>query len=271
MKITGKLAVIFFLAAAALSGCSSKNRIEPMDFQAKMELKRPDPAVSACPRILFVGNSHTFYNNLSAMFVNIINCQGHKSDVRELANGYYTLKQYADTDNQGGALLDQTLEKLNWDFVILQENTSKALSSVAEEEMFPPSRILDEKIRAAGGQSAFLMTWAPKDGMKMGMKKQNRETVQSDLASTYLTISQELDALIIPAGVGFMRSTQENPDIDLWDADGYHPSSAGSYLTACILYSVIYQESPEDCSYVADLDSEVARKLQKIAAELVLN
>ena len=270
MKIKAKLAVMFFVAAAALSGCSSKKRIEPMDFQAKIELKTPEPAVSAYPRILFVGNSHTFYNNLSAMFVNIINCQGYEGDVRELAYSYYTLKQYADTDDQGGALLDKTLEKLNWDFVILQENTSNALSSVAEEEMFPPSRILDEKIRASGGQSVFLMTWAPRDGMKVGMRKQNRETIQSDLASTYMGIARELDALMVPAGVGFMRSVRDNPDIDLWDEDGQHPSSAGSYLTACILYSVIYQESPEDCPYVADLDTEVAKKLQKTAAELVL-
>lgn len=274
MKKKKKVILSFLIAAAATAafiGCSAKSAVEPVDFQAKMELKVPDPAAGICPRILFVGNSHTFYNRLSEMFVNIINSQGHKSDVRELSSGYYTLKQYADTDDQGGALLDKTLSKLNWDFVILQENTSNALSSVADEEMFPPSRILDEKIRASGGQSAFLMTWAPKDGLRAGLKKRSCETVQSDLASTYTAIAKELDALMIPAGVGFMRSAQEHPDIELWDKDGYHPSPAGSYLTACILYSVIFQESPVDCPYIADLDAEVALKLQKLAADLVFS
>lgn len=263
-----------FLLIGTLTVCSSckgNSTTEPMDFQAKLDLKAPDPAAGIRPKILFVGNSHTFYNSLSGMFVNIVDSQGRKSNVKELSSGYYTLKQYADMEDRGGALLDKALTSQSWDFVILQENTTKCLSSVASEEMFPPSRVLDEKIKAAGGQSVFLMTWAPKDGMKVGSKKQNREVVQTDMASSYITITDELDALMVPAGIGFMRCAQDNPDIDLWDADGTHPSSAGSYLTACILYSVIYQDSPVNCSYIGDLDKDVALTLQQIAANLVLD
>lgn len=259
--------------AVSLAGCSGavgSAKAESMDFQAKMELKAPDPAVGSRPKILFVGNSHIFYNNLSMMFLNIVNSQGYKSSVKELSSGYYSLKQYADTDDQGGALLDKTLRKENWDFVILQENTSMALANAAEEEMFPPSRILDEKIKAAGGQSVFLMTWAPKNGMKIGLSQKKREAVQANLAGSYMAITDELDALLAPAGIGFMRCAQEYPDIELWDTDKQHPSLAGSYLAACILFSVIYQESPENCPYISDLDQDVASKLQSIAANLVL-
>ena len=85
-----------------------------------------------------------------------------------------------------------------------------------------------------------------------------------------MTIADELDALLAPAGIGFMRCAQEYPDIELWDTDKQHPSLAGSYLAACILYSVIYQESPENCPYISELDQDVASKLQSIAADLVL-
>lgn len=276
MKKNFRTLMIFFitLLIAALPGCSSdggNSATAPMDFQAEMDLKVPDPAAGRRPKILFVGNSQIFYNGLSGMFVNIVHSQGHKSDVKELSSIYYTLKQYADLEDKGGAMLDKTLCNQKWDFVILQESPVKALSSVASDEMFPPSRILDEKIKAAGGQSVFLMTWAPKDGMKVGWKKLDREAVQADLALSYMTIADELDALVIPAGVGFMRCVEDNPDIELWDNDGQHPSSAGSYLTACILYSVIFQESPENCTYVADLDKSVALTLQHAAAELVLD
>lgn len=265
-------AILAFALAASLTGCSAAagTTAESMDFQAKMELKAPDPAVGSRPKILFVGNSYTFYNNLSMMFLNIVNGQGRKCIAKELSSGYYTLKQYADVEDQGGALLDRTLGKENWDFVILQENTSMALSTAAPQEMFPPSRTLDEKIKAAGGQSVFLMTWAPKDGMKVGFKQQKREAVQADLAGSYLAITDELDAILAPVGVGFMRCTQTYPDIELWDGDKQHPSLAGSYLAACILYSVIYQDSPENCPYISELEEDVALKLQNIAAELVL-
>lgn len=263
---------VMLLTAAILSGCSSSHRsAQVMDFQAEMEWKAPSPAAGARPRILFVGNSHTFYNNLSGMFVNIVNAFGHKSDVHELSTGYYSLKQFADPQDQGGAILDKTLTEEDWDFVILQENTSKALSSSAADEMFPSARILDEKIKAAGGQTVFLMTWAPKDGMKNGTKNQKRNEIQSDLAANYITIADELNGLLIPAGVGFMRCLEEYPEIELWDSDGYHPSPAGSYLAACTAYAILYQESPENCSYIADLEPDLALELQHVAAEMVLN
>ena len=268
--ITTIIAAALSVSLAGCSGAAGSSKAEAMDFQAKLELKAPDPAVGSSPKILFVGNSHVFYNNLSMMFLNIVNSQGYKSSVKELSSGYYSLKQYAETDDQGGALLDKTLSRENWDFVILQENTSMALANAAEKEMFPPSRILDEKIKAAGGQSVFLMTWAPKNGMKIGLSQQKREAVQANLAGSYMTIADELDALLAPAGIGFMRCAQEYPDIELWDTDKQHPSLAGSYLAACILYSVIYQESPENCPYISELDQDVASKLQSIAADLVL-
>lgn len=262
-----KMAIIL-LSVVMIVGCSSSQpKMERMDFQAAMELKVPEPAVGDRPKILFVGNSHTFYNNFSTMFVNIINAFGHKSKVSELSTAYYSLKKYADTEDRGGALLEQALSTQEWDFVVLQESTNLTLADFAEEEMFPSTRILDEKIKACGGQTIFFMTWAPKDGIK----KEKREDIQTQMATSYISIANELDGLLIPAGISFMRCAELYPEIELWDPDGHHPSLAGSYLAACTAYAVLYQESPEHCSYIADLDKEHALKLQQIAAELVLN
>ena len=169
----GKRMVLLLLTGLAVlttASCSSGNEAEKMDFHEQMEWKIPDPALGERPRILFVGNSHTFYNNFSGMFVNIVEAKGKKSSVFELSQGYYTLKKFCDLEDKGGALLDKTLTK-QWDIVVLQENSQEALSETADEDMFPYARILDDKIRAMGGQTAFFMTWAPRDGLKDGMKK----------------------------------------------------------------------------------------------------
>lgn len=266
MKKRDKITMILLTAALlGCGGCSSKAQSASlMDFQAKVEWKTPMPAAGDKPKILFVGNSHTYYNNLSEMFVNIAKASGHKSSVRELSSGYYTLKQYADTGDQGGALLDKTLSEQSWDFVILQEHIANSLS---EDDMFPSSRILDEKIKNSGGQTAFLMVWTP----KKGMNHRKPEQIQSKIASNNITIAQELDSLVIPAGISFMRCKEQYPDIELWDQDGQHPSPEGSYLAACTAYAVIFQESPENCSYIGDLDQDLALKLQMVAADTVLN
>ena len=138
-----------FLAAVVLGGCTpggAKKEISQMDFQAKMEFRAPNPAVGKRPRILFVGNSHTFYNDLAGTFARIANDFGQKSDVYELSRGYYSLKQYADPENEMGALFDKTVNGKKWDFVILQENSATAFSNTAEEEMFPYTRLWDEQV-----------------------------------------------------------------------------------------------------------------------------
>lgn len=251
------------------AGCSSGEKTKPMDFQAEVEWKAPDPAVGERPRILFVGNSHTFYNNFSGMFVNIVEAMGKKSSVYELSQGYYTLKRFTDLEDKGGALLDKVLTKQKWDIVVLQENSNEVLSETAEEDMFPYARILDEKIKAQGGQTAFFMTWAPKEGLKDGLKKKSREELQQTMASNYMEIAGELDSLVIPAGVGFMRCVELYPEIELWDADRRHPSPEGSYLAACTAYALLYQESPENCSYIGTLEKDEALKLQKVAADMI--
>ncbi len=259
--------------AAIMAGCSAKegnDQIEQMDFHAQMEWKAPKPSVGERPKILFVGNSHMFYNDLSGTFVRIADAFGHRSDVYELSKGYYTLKRYANPEDELGALFDKTVTGKKWDFVVLQESTGIVLSASVDEDMYPYARTLDEKVKSAGGQTAFLMTWAPKNGIKDGFKKQSREQLQSVLAENYMEISGELDDLVIPAGIGFMRCMEQYPEIELWDADGQHPSPAGTYLAACTAYAVVYQQSPENCTYIGELDSEQAVKLQKIAAELVL-
>lgn len=269
----GKQIVVLLLmglAACMVVSCSSGNGSEPMDFHAEVEWKIPDPALGEVPRILFVGNSHTFYNNFSGMFVNIIKAKGKQSSVYELSQGYYTLKKFSDIEDKGGALLDKTLNKQTWDVVVLQENSQEALSETADEDMFPYARILDEKIRAKGGQTAFFMTWAPRDGSKEGMKKKSREEMQQVMAENYMEIADELDSLLIPAGIGFMRCAELYPEIELWDSDRRHPSPEGSYLAACTAYALLYQESPVNCSYIATLEKEVAVKLQEVAADLIL-
>lgn len=234
---------------------------EEFSFSQSLPLKTPEPAAGENPRILFVGNSHTYTNDLPVIFSEIAGAMGHPADVQEITAGAYTLTQFADETDEVGSVVNQRLTEETWDFVILQENTNDAFSA-AEEAMLPAASSLDEKIRAAGGQTGILMTWTPKDGAGI----MDREYVQSILAQNTIAVSERLDSLLIPGGVGFMRCLEQYPQIELWDEDGMHPSLEGSYLAGCIAYAVIFRESPAGCSYTAELDAETAAQLQEVAA-----
>lgn len=228
--------------------------------------KKPDPAAADGSKILFVGNSHTYVNDLPGVFAEMAAAGGHDVDVYDLTEGMYTLKQFSDPEDELGAVLSDALETETWDFVVLQENTNAALTGKSEKEMFPYARILDKKIQNAGGQTVFFMTWSPKDGAGAI----SRKVVQTLLSESYQEIAKELDALLIPGGDLFMEELSRDESLELWDEDGQHPSEAGTYLTACAAYALFFQETPVGNPYLSGLDGETAGELQQTAESYML-
>ena len=216
--------------------------------------------------ILFVGNSHTYTNDLPGVFYQMAEAGGHKVDVYDLTEGSYSLKMYSNPEDGLGSVLTEALKGENWDFVILQENTNAAIALNAKRDMYPYARELDGMIQKAGGQTVFLMTWAPKDGAGAF----SHEMVQTQLSLGYRTIAEELDALLIPGGEVFETARKQVESLELWGEDGQHPSEEGTYLAACSAYALLFQESPAGNSFVGDLSETVAGNLQEIADAVIL-
>lgn len=229
--------------------------------------KIPDPVVKDGDKILFVGNSHTYTNDLPGMFFEMAQAGGHGVDVYDLTEGSYTLQRFSDPEDELGEILTDALQSEPWDFVVLQENTNAAVAFNAKKDMYPYARKLDEMIKAAGGQTAFLMTWAPEEGAGAF----SREMVQGQLAAGYRTIAEELDALLIPGGEVFAKALEQDEELQLWGEDGQHPSVEGTYLAACTAYALLFQETPVGNPYLADLDQDKAQELQGMAQAFILD
>ena len=229
--------------------------------------KIPDPVVKHGDKILFVGNSHTYTNDLPGMFFEMAQAGGHGVDVYDLTEGSYTLQRFSDPEDELGEILTDALQSEPWDFVVLQENTNAAVAFNAKKDMYPYARKLDEMIKAAGGQTAFLMTWAPEEGAGAF----SREMVQGQLAAGYRTIAEELDALLIPGGEVFAKALEQDEELQLWGEDGQHPSVEGTYLAACTAYALLFQETPVGNPYLADLDQDKAQELQGMAQAFILD
>ena len=192
---------------------------------------------------------------------------GHGVDVYDLTEGSYTLQRFSDPEDELGEILTDALQSEPWDFVVLQENTNAAVAFNAKKDMYPYARKLDEMIKAAGGQTAFLMTWAPEEGAGAF----SREMVQGQLAAGYRTIAEELDALLIPGGEVFAKALEQDEELHLWGEDGQHPSVEGTYLAACTAYALLFQETPVGNPYLADLDQDKSQELQGMAQAFILD
>lgn len=268
---------ILFCLLITTAGCSPavaepSTDTQSMDFQKQLELKKPQQ-VKKEPNILFLGNSFTYVNDLPSVFTQLSVSGGFNPVVDELSDAGYHLEFFADETDDLGKLAYYALENYQWDYVVLQEQ-SRLPTVAAEEMMYPAARTLDQMVRKAGGESVFFMTWSYKEGDEfeaLGKTyKTTREQMQSQLAESYMTIANELDAYLAPVGIAFMRSAEQYPEIELWDEDKNHASPAGTYLAANVFYATLYNQSPEGLSYTADLKPEIAAKLQQMAAQTVL-
>jgi hypothetical protein len=147
----------------------------------------------------------------------------------------------------------------NWDVVVLQEHSTRSITDT--ENMYTYARLLDEKIGEAGARTVFFMTWA---------HETNPEMIE-DLDSVYTAIATELETVLAPVGRAWQLSLQENPGLRLHDPDGLHPNHHGTYLTACVFYSVLWRQSPEGNLFRghSSITLEEREFLQRIAWEAV--
>ena len=152
-----------------------------------------------------------------------------------------------------------------WDFVVLQDRSGGPLE---EPESFERhAGLLNSEIRKQAARTIFYMTWA----------NLTRPETQIVLAEAYARIAQELGAILAPVGLSWEAVHRDKPGFDLHHRDGRHANPVGSYLTACVFYSVLFNTSPAGLPGTfhfkdkkrLDLDKDRALFLQKIAWETV--
>ena len=72
-----------------------------------------------------------------------------------------------------------------------------------------------------------------------------------------------------PVGVAWARAHALAPSLQLWGGDDTHPSTAGTYLAACVFYEALTHRSPIGNPYLGGVDPPTAHLLQQIAAATV--
>jgi PKD repeat protein len=76
---------------------------------------------------------------------------------------------------------------------------------------------------------------------------------------------------VAPVGVAWKYIIDNHPTINLYSADGSHPSLEGTYLAACTFYASVYRKNSTGATYTAGLNPTVAGILQSAADLSVLD
>lgn len=222
--------------------------------------------------VLFIGNSYTYVNDLPATISKISQSLGNRLDYAMSAIGGYTLKQHASNQD--------TISKIKskeWDFVVLQEQSQiPAVYSDAEKDEFimPYARELDSIIHEANpsARTVFFETWGRKNGdSEFSFRIPEVGDYNGDQArinSTYEQLSLGLSATLAPVGKAWSLVRKSHPEIELYQGDGSHPSAQGTYLAACIIYDILFNDRVSGASYLT-LDPSQAKVLQETADQTI--
>jgi hypothetical protein len=217
-------------------------------------------------RILFIGNSYTFVNDLPGMFAKLSGAGGHRVEVGMEAPGGWSLADHVES-----AQTRKAIHSSKWDYIVLQEQSQIPASKyLREQEMYPPTRVLVARVREVGATPILYLTPAHLNGWP-DMELMDYDSMQYQINAGYYGIAQELNVLVVPAGVAWQSAHAQNPELTLWQADNSHPQKEGTYLTACVFYATLFHESPIGISYRGGLSKETAAWLQTIASKTILN
>jgi hypothetical protein len=218
--------------------------------------------------VLFVGNSLTQVNNLPAVFKKLAAASSlHVDvDVSSIAPGGAFLSDHWKRGDVVARLREQRPN-----FFILQGQSTEPLS-VPKSFAYYAGLFKTEADRIHATTILF-STWARpagdpyyKDATSGGAPAE----MQTRLNTAYSSLAQNVGATLAPVGVAWERADSVAPKIQLLDGT-QHPSPAGTYLAAAVLFQTVFKTSAVGSTYYGALPQATAQTLQRIAGEVLLD
>lgn len=212
-------------------------------------------------RVLLIGNSFTFYNDMPEMLHELAAQDPGAKPVFAVARTRSSWTLEGATDDKG---IDTLLHDVHWDAVVLQERSW--MLSFSEDDWlrstYPYADELGRKIDAAGSKGIVFETWGYRHGFDRG---DSYPRMQGRLLDGAADLAQRLGMKMAPVGNAWYAAYVERPGLNLWDGDGRHPNEAGSYLAACVFYKELTGRDPARSRFTAGLDPADAGFLQTLA------
>jgi hypothetical protein len=229
MKIIGYI-VVACLLFSTVSACK-KDPVSPDKIQV---------VVKKDYKVLFVGNSYTYYNEGVDYHLQKMLRADQSSDsinyvIQKIAVGSYTLEAHF-----GDPLTINKIGSEKWNTVVLQEQSTRPINNPDLFLLY--AQKLEVEINKVKASTVLYMTWAQKDS----------PSDINELASSYLSVGLQLNAKVVPVGRVWEYIIKNYPQINLYISDNKHPTLPGTYAIACAFYYSLFNKNPKDNTYMPD-------------------
>jgi len=211
-------------------------------------------------RILFIGNSLTVANEMPAMLVALAE-SARASPLPTVDVDWEP--DFALIDHWLLGTAKTLIANGHYDVVVMQQGPSSV--AVNRDTLRLAVGYFASLIRDGGGVPALFAVWPTAD-----------RQVDFDRASeSYRLAAQDVGAMLFPGGETWRAAWSRSPTLQLYSADGLHPTALGSYAVAVSMFGLLYDRSAvglpsairSSSSLTYQFDAAAARSIQEAADE----
>lgn len=186
------------------------------------------PTANGGTRILFIGNSLTYVNDVPSMVAAV----GRQAGDRDVAVAMVAFPNYALEDHWNEGTATRALAQQGWEFVVMQQGPS----SLPENQLFLETwtRRFAPAIRTAGGEPVLYQVWPHV------LRRGDAPAV----LQSYARAAAAVQGLLAPAGAAWDSVLAAPDPLPVYSSDGLHASAYGSWLAAVVIYATVRRIDP---------------------------
>ena len=235
-------------------GCRDSNET-PVGSSGAHERYSLETTPAADIEVLFIGNSHSSYNNLPGLVQTLIeHGVADKSVNAFVAPGWGFL---ADRVNDGFTY--ETIQARPWTHVILQAQKYSTTGLYT----YPTSaaELWIKRIKEQNAIPVMFPEWPRKFNYEEGLR----------VHQLHMSIAATEPACVAPIGLTWDLAIERYPQLEFHASDGNHSNPRGALLSAYVFYEVITEQLASELPYIASLDfsAEEQQLMRETASEVI--
>lgn len=222
-------------------------------------------------KVLFIGNSITYFNNMPFTFEAIATSLGDTTDVTMYAPGGTGFLNHI-----GDANVYNHFRQGNWDYVILQPGSGDSGGAPVGGT---PVNISVQRIRMlldsiyTYSPCAKVLFYEISNGVtgNSAAALANYNAIMNLIRSNVEYFADSTGLGFAPVGEALRTAWNNDSNNLLWGSYGdIHPNAKGSYIAACVFYASIFQKASLGTTVLNALPAAEAAAYQQLADTIVL-
>ena len=237
------------------------------------------PVVWDLYKIMFIGNSFTFYPNdmfsvenpaVCALTKEIAASIGIDLEVDFVVKGAHTLKKFANEKDEMGAIVDGKLKSASdYDYIVLQEQSTAPVNDYKSFSGGVESLLNKINDTQKDCKVYLYATWGYPSAISEGSIFSSVSKMEELIRDAYHKCGEELSLPVSNVGEAFTYVFENYSNINLYISDEKHPSYAGAYLSSCVQVANMFNVDVREVSFNGILDEAMANILKETAYKVV--